>query len=97
MMHICKCRTFRGGLRLATFEGPPIDLKDATYFIALHHTQVHKAGGWGAWRQGIFAMLERNFEGAPHDNIPPERVFTVVSHCTCVETVTKPRFDAGSR
>jgi KUP system potassium uptake protein len=64
-------------LRLATFEGEPIDLDKVTYFILHHFTLVSEAEGLRAWRQRLFAALERNFEGAQHDNIPSERVFTV--------------------
>jgi KUP system potassium uptake protein len=59
-------------LRLAKF-----DLDDVTYFILHHVSQVAQAAGVSAWRQRLFAALERNFEGAQHDNIPPDRVFTV--------------------
>ncbi|HZA01688.1 MAG TPA: hypothetical protein VE665_05350, partial [Hyphomicrobiaceae bacterium] len=47
------------------------------YFILHHVSQVAQAAGVSAWRQRLFAALERNFEGAQHDNIPPDRVFTV--------------------
>jgi KUP system potassium uptake protein len=64
-------------LRLAKFNGRPIDLDEVTYFILHHVSQVSQAAGLGAWRQRLFAALERNFEVSQHDNIPPERVFTV--------------------
>jgi KUP system potassium uptake protein len=64
-------------LRLAKFEGAPIDPNEVTYFILHQVPQVPKAAGLRAWRQRLFAMLERNFEGPQHDNIPPDRLFTV--------------------
>jgi KUP system potassium uptake protein len=64
-------------LRLAKFEGASINLKDVTYFILHHLTLVSESAGFSAWRQRLFTMLERNFEGAQHDNIPADRVFTV--------------------
>jgi KUP system potassium uptake protein len=64
-------------LRLATLRGQSIDPDDVTYFILHHVTQVAKAEGLRAWRQRLFTALERNFEGAQHDNIPAERLFTV--------------------
>jgi KUP system potassium uptake protein len=64
-------------LRLATLRGLPIDLDGVTYFILHHVSQVAKREGFRAWRQWLFTALERNFEGAQHDNIPSERLFTV--------------------
>jgi K+ transporter len=64
-------------LRLAQFQGAPIDLDDVTYFILHHVTLVSRAAGLRAWGQRLFALLERNFNGAQHDIIPPEQVFTV--------------------
>jgi KUP system potassium uptake protein len=64
-------------LRRAKFDGRPIDPDDVTYFILHHVSQVSQAAGVGAWRQRLFTALERNFEVSQHDNIPPERVFTV--------------------
>jgi KUP system potassium uptake protein len=64
-------------LRLAQFEGAPIDLNNVTYFIFHHITLVPQTAGLRAWRQRLFAALERNFEGSQHSNIPPEQLFTV--------------------
>jgi KUP system potassium uptake protein len=64
-------------LSLATFRDGPIDPDDVTYFILHHQTRVNEAEGLRAWRQRLFTMLERNFEGAQHDNIPSDRLFTV--------------------
>jgi KUP system potassium uptake protein len=64
-------------LGLARIGGEAIDPDDVTYFILHHQTLVSQAAGLRAWRQRLFTMLERNFEGAQHDNIPAERLFTV--------------------
>ena len=64
-------------LRLARFNGRPIDVDEVTYFILHNIPQVPERAGLQAWRQRLFAALERNFEGSQHDNIPADRAFTV--------------------
>jgi KUP system potassium uptake protein len=64
-------------LRLARFGGEAIDPAEINYFILHGIALVPQAAGLRGWLQRLFAVLERNFEGLEHDNIPPEQVFTV--------------------
>jgi KUP system potassium uptake protein len=64
-------------LRLAHIRDEPIDLDDVTYFILHHVSLVPQRAGLRAWRQRLFTVLERNFQGFQHGNIPADQVFSV--------------------
>jgi KUP system potassium uptake protein len=65
-------------LRLAEFQGGPIDPDEATYFIGHRYSLVSERAGPGAWRQRLFTLLQRNAADATeHYNIPAEQVITV--------------------
>ena len=64
-------------LSLAKFRGESIDPTEVTYFILHDVALVPRPTGLRAWRQRLFTVLERNFEGFEHDNIPVQQVFAV--------------------
>ncbi|HZA01578.1 MAG TPA: KUP/HAK/KT family potassium transporter, partial [Hyphomicrobiaceae bacterium] len=64
-------------LRRANFGGESIDPAEVIYFILHDVALVPQPRGLSGWRQRLFTVLERNFEGFEHDNIPLQQVFTV--------------------
>ena len=62
-------------LRAIRFEGFPIDLDQASYFMGREQLIPTGGSGMGRWRETLFAFLARNAQSATiYFRVPPNRV-----------------------
>jgi KUP system potassium uptake protein len=62
-------------LRAIRFEGFPIDLDQASYFMGREQLIPTGHSGMGRWRETLFAFLARNAQSATiYFRVPPNRV-----------------------
>jgi KUP system potassium uptake protein len=62
-------------LRSVRFEGFPIDLDQASYFMGREQLIPTGHSGMGRWRETLFALLARNAQSATtYFRVPPNRV-----------------------